>query len=126
MKVSKAIEIVNKIKPNAFPTAAKIRWLNHLEGRIAADVFLLAPAEIEALTLTEDSEDWELLVKAPHDDVYTSWLRAQIDLENGEYNKYQNTMQEFNACMDSFTAWFANLYEPAQGYLIPGPRTGGM
>ena len=125
MTVSEAISFTDAVKPNAFTQAEKIRWLNSLEGRVAADVFLLSPADIAQLTLTSSSTSWELLVKPPHDDIYVAWLKAQIDLNNGEYSKYQNTMQEFNALYNNFVAWFASLYEPARGYLYPVITEGG-
>lgn len=37
--------------------------------------------------------------------------------DNGEYNKYQNSMEQFNAHYGNFVRWFASTYEPAQGYV---------
>ena len=57
-----------------------------------------------------------LLLDPPHDAIYRHWMEAMIDYENGEYSKYQNTMQMFNAQWASFVAWFAETYRPADGY----------
>lgn len=123
MKIREAIEHVDEVKPNAFDSKAKVLWLNALEGRIAADVFLLAPVEIRQLqySLPEDLET-ELLVTAPHDDIYTLWLQAKIDEANGEYDRYQNTMQIYNEHYGNFLRWFASLYDPAQGYISEEAR----
>lgn len=123
MKVREAIERVDEVKPNAFDSKAKIFWLNALEGRIAADLFLLAPVEIRQLQyrFPEDMET-ELLVTAPHEDIYILWLQAKIDEANGEYNKYQNTMQIYNEYYGSFLRWFAGTYDPAQGYVSEEAR----
>jgi hypothetical protein len=120
MTVGDAIRFVDTIKPNAFPDEAKIFWLSRLEGRVAAEVFLMVPAELgqfdySKLTKTK-AKARTLLVDAPYDDIYIEWMKAQIDHENGEYSKYQNTMQMFNARYNTFVAWFAGTYRPADSY----------
>lgn len=130
MTVSDVIEFVDTVKPNAFPPAVKIRWISQLEGRIASEVFLMAPEEMEqfnyaALDVAE-AEKQILLVNFPYDDIYPAWLKAMVDYENGEYNKYQNTMQQFNERFNSFVAWFANAYEPANSYYFPHLTKGGV
>ena len=123
MRIREAIEHVDEVKPNAFGDKAKVFWLNALEGRIAADVLLLAPVEVQQLQyrLPEDLET-ELLVTAPHDDIYTLWLAAKIDEANGEYDRYQNTMQIYNEHYGNFLRWFASAYDPAQGYVSEEAR----
>jgi hypothetical protein len=129
MTVGDAIRFVDTIKPNAFPDEAKIQWLSQLEGRVAAEVFLMAKPELEQfdyskLTKTR-AKARTLLVDPPHDDIYTEYLKAQIDHENGEYSKYQNTMQMFNERYNTFVAWFAGTYRPADGYYFPHLKEGG-
>ena len=123
MTVSEVIEFVDTVKPNAFPPAVKIRWLSQLEGRIASEVFLMAPQEMEQFNYAAldeaEAERQILLVNFPYDDIYPAWIKAMVDYENGEYNKYQNTMQQFNERFNSFVAWFANAYEPANRYFQP-------
>lgn len=120
MTVTEVLTAVDEIKPNAFSTAAKLRWLNQLELRIATEVFLLAPAELPALDLVaNESGDWELLVGAPYEDIYEIWLATEIDQHNAEYTKRANTTIVFDDRWRNFAAWFANMYEPASGYLVP-------
>ena len=47
MKIKEAIRWTDLAKPNAFEEELKFLWLTALEGQIAADVFLMAPAETE-------------------------------------------------------------------------------
>lgn len=123
MKLREIIERVDEIKPNAFSSTVKTEWLNALEGRIAADVLLLAPAEIGQLRYSyQEDRETELLVSPPHDDIYVLWLQAKIDEANGEYNKYQNTMQIYNEHYGNFVRWFASTWEPAQGYISEEAR----
>lgn len=123
MKVGEVIERVDAVKPNAFDSLAKVEWLNALEGRIAADVLLLAPAELGQLRYRwPEDRDTELLLAPPHDDIYGLWLQAKIDEANGEYNKYQNTMQIYNEHYGNFVRWFAGTWDPAQGYISEEAR----
>lgn len=110
--VTSVIRMVDEIKPNAFSDETKVKWLNEAEGLVQTEVFLFAPEEIIEYTWEKD-QNTELLVAPPHDKLYRAYLVAMIDFANGEYDKYANTMQMFNAVMDEFTAWFALNYRPA-------------
>lgn len=67
----------------------------------------------DSCTIDYDGRDIELLVNPPHDKLYRSYLAAQIDYANGEYDKYANTMQMFNAHYNEFLRWFMVNYRPA-------------
>jgi len=120
MKIQEALQWVDEVKPNAFSAAVKTGWL-------AADVFLMAPAELAQFRYAWPADkDRPLLVAPPHDDIYTAWLQAKIDEANGEYNKYQNTMQLYNEAYGSFLRWFCQLYDPVQGYVSEEVRYGSV
>lgn len=117
-KIRDVIARVDESKPNAFTEAQKVRWLAQLDGKIAADVMLMNVADLRQLEYQHPiAMDWELLVSFPHDDIYDLWLMAQIDMANGETDKYLNSMEAYNASFDNFVCWFASVYEPAQGYI---------
>lgn len=108
---------VDSRKPNAFSDGDKVRWMAELDGKIAADVLLMSIEDIQQLRYSwPEDEKTELLVRFPHDDLYSLWLYARIDFENGEYSKYQNSMEMFNAVYKNFVRWFASTYNPANGY----------
>ncbi len=106
------IEYVDEIKPNAFSNEAKTQWVNECEGLVQTEVLLLADTELISYSYNTD-KDKELLVKHPHVKIYWAYLTAMIDFANGEYNKYQNTMQMFNAFFSEYMRWFALWYHPA-------------
>lgn len=106
------IEYVDEIKPNAFSDAAKTQWVNECEGLVQTEVLLVADTELISYSYDAD-KDKELLVKHPHVKIYWAYLTAMIDFANGEYNKYQNTMQMFNAFFSEYMRWFALWYHPA-------------
>lgn len=112
MKLGEVISYVDGIKPNAFTNEDKTRWINEAEGMVQTDIFLLAPEEIITYDFENDRET-TLLVRPPHDKIYAAYLVAMIDFANGEYNKYQNTHQMFNANYAEFMNWFATNYRPA-------------
>lgn len=121
MTVSEVIRSVDAIKPNAFSDEQKTAWLNEAEGMVQTEVMLMASAEIITYSWERD-RNTALLVEPPHDKLYGAYLAAMIDFANGEYDRYQNTMQMFNAHFHEFMRWFANTYRPAdtfdqEGYL---------
>lgn len=115
MTINEIIRRVDEIKENSFTREQKTAWIAALEGKIAADVFLMDIAEIRQLNykFPEDGEK-ETLVEFPHDDVYVFWLIAQIDGANEEYNNYQNALVRYNDVFGDFRLWFTSVYEPAQ------------
>jgi len=112
MTLGEVIEYVGDIKPHAFPETALTRWVNECEGMVAAEVLLFASEEVPVYEWPL-CRDWELLAQPPHDKIYPAYLTAKIDFANGEYNRYQNTMQMFNAFYGEFMRWFASVYRPA-------------
>lgn len=112
MKLSEAIRRADDIKPNAFSTETKTAWLNEVEGMVQTEIFLWASEQIIVYDPAADAEA-ELLVAPPHDKLYPAYLAAMIDYANGEYKKYQNSMQMFNSMYREFMRWFATYYRPA-------------
>lgn len=112
MTVSQAIRLADGMKENAFADEIKTAWLNEAEGLVQTEIFLWAPEEIVTYDWATD-QDKELLVHPPHDKLYWTYVTAMIDFANGEYNRYQNTMQRFNADFSEFMRWFAENYRPA-------------
>lgn len=117
MTANEAIAWADQVKPNAFSKEVKAEWLRRLEGSLALEVFLMDKAEVEELErMRKQAEDYTLLVDPPYDDIYTLFLAAKIDQANGEYEKYANSSQLYNARRSAFTVWFCQTYDPAQGY----------
>ena len=119
MTVKQCVQYVDEVKPNAFSTEAKITWVSQIEGRIASEIFLMAPAELRQFiyrTVLEDG-DKELLLDPPYDDIYTAYLTAKVDSKNGEFNRLSTAAQAFNRLWDEFSAYIANQYDPAAGYV---------
>ncbi|MBR2224385.1 MAG: hypothetical protein IKO00_03440 [Oscillospiraceae bacterium] len=118
MTVRESIQFVDAVKINDFPIDAKLAWLSQVEGRIASEIFLMAPAELPQFqfkTILEDG-DKELLVDPPYDDIYGAYLTAKVDSKNGEFNRLSTAAQSFNRLWNEFAAHIAGRYNPAAGY----------
>ena len=111
-------EIIARVdhrKPNGYSQQTKFQWLTQINGKIAADAFLMNPAQVRSLPRAyPDDVNREPLVLYPHDDLYDAWLEAQIDLANGDYSDYQNRMEHYNGLYSNFRLWLHNVYDPAQ------------
>ena len=108
------LELIDDIKPNAFSEEAKTAWVNEVEGLVQTEVFLLAVEDVVQYQWPADSGA-TLLAKPPHDKIYWVYLSAMVDFGNGEYDKYQNTMQMFNQFFGEYMRWYARTYNPADG-----------
>lgn len=106
------LDYVDDIKPNAFTNETKTAWVNEVEGMVQTEVMLLAIEDVVTYTYAEHANT-ELFAKPPHDKIYGAYLCAMIDFANGEYNKYSNTMQMFNAYYGEYMRWYAQRYRPA-------------
>ena len=117
MEIRQAVLIADEMKPNAFSEELKMQWINQVEGIIQTDVLLLNKAEYITYEHPTDLRR-KLLVDAPHDKLYPIYLAAMIDFTHGEYSKYQNTMELFNAYLNEFSCWYADNYAPADGRAV--------
>ena len=125
MTIGGLIDYIDRIKPNNFVTGDMIRWINEVEGRIQTEIFLIEIHEItqydwdDTWTATQKNEALatELLVMPPYDKIYTTYLLAEIDNANGEYNRYMNTKQQFDAAFADFSRYTAQMYAPGNRHL---------
>ncbi|MBE6959828.1 MAG: hypothetical protein E7448_03785 [Ruminococcaceae bacterium] len=114
--IKEVLDRVDARKPNAFTAEQKVAWIAELEGMLAVNVLLMDICETEQLRYSwPEHADTQLLVRFPHDGIYGLWLEAKIDMTNGEYDKYQNSMIQYNEAYSNFVRWFARVYTPAQG-----------
>lgn len=114
MTLRKLIAFIDDIRPNAFSDETKAQWVSECEGYVQTEVLLLAVQEVITYEVPDDL-DHELLVLPPHDKIYMAYLAAMIDFANGEYQKYDNSMQMYNAYLQEYRRWFTARYRPADG-----------
>lgn len=121
--VNDVIKYVNDIKPNAFTDETLTEWLSECEGSIQTEILCIASGDVVTYSYA-DNKDTELIVKPPHDKLYGFYLLAMIDFAHGEYKKYENTMQLFNAAFSEFAKWFVRTHSKEaknpEGYYMSG------
>lgn len=119
MKVDKLIKLVRTLKPTPteFDDEILLMWVSECEGMVLSEVHLVSVADIEPFALGADSSlpTAELTAPFPYDKLYTQYVLAQIDYANGEYTKYQNSMQMFNATYTEYVHYVAEVLAPADG-----------
>jgi len=102
-------------------SSAVIQAVN-ANGLVFAETFSHTGETEVTTSISYDGSTVELLVEPPHSKIYRVYLEAMIDFENGEYDKYANTMTMFNAFWGEFTRWFARVYAPADRHSPPRDR----
>lgn len=115
MTIKEAIDLVDKLKPNSYPYLVKVKWLSKLDGQIYREVFATHEGNLaEGFHGYDDAEPERiLLVPYPYDaDIYTYFLQAQIDKENGEIAKYNQAITLFNTSYAAFQAWYNREHKP--------------
>lgn len=117
MTIDKLIKLAKKLKPTPFDDEILLMWVNEIEGMVLSEVHLVTVTDIAPYELGEDESlpTAELTAPYPYDKLYTQYLMAQIDYANGEYSKYQNTMQMFNAYYTEYVHYVAEVLAPADG-----------
>lgn len=118
MTIKEAIGLVDKLKPNQYQFTLKAKWLSKLDGQIFKEVFAThecCPIEVFA-GYDDASPDQELLVPYPYDeDIYNYFLQAQIDKENGETAKYNQSVTLYNTAYFNFQSWYNRTHKPLSG-----------
>ena len=99
MTIRKLINKVQEEKPNTFQTEKVIEFINEIEADVAEQVNTDAPL------YTTDDMDTELLVPAPYDRLYVSYLKSQIDYANEEYASYQINAEQHVQDFADFLNW---------------------
>lgn len=115
MNIQQAIKCADTLKPNQYDLNMKVRWLSLLDGQIFREVFQThEDCPVRDFEGYENADaDTELLVPFPYDEnIYIYWLQAQIDKENGETAKYNQSITLYNNAFLSFQNWYNRTHMP--------------
>lgn len=103
MKLSEAIERVKAEKPHSFSEDHCTLFITEVEALVQEYLGIQADKRIE-YDWKEDGNK-ELIVPAPYDALYISFLKAKIDYANEEYESYANNQAIHADDMEEFKAW---------------------
>ena len=108
MTAGEMIALADRLRPNQYTTADKLRWLERLDGQVLSEVIgthaEIAPDAAGGAAYTAATE---LLVPFPYgDDVYLNYLQAMVALENAETQRYNKRLQFFNNAYAEYQNWY--------------------
>ena len=117
MTIAEAIAHVDRLKPNQYSKTTKINWLSKLDGQIFTEIIKTHEnSPVETFTgYDEEMQDQNinLLVPYPYDeDIYNYYLQAQIDKENGEIAKYNQSKIMYSNALKAFQNWYNQTNMP--------------
>lgn len=121
MTVRDLLNKINKEKPSSFTEAEIIAFINEIEADVAEQLRTKVMAYTFRENSDEDAEtesdvpdyiyghddelDVEMLAPAPYDRLYVSYVKAQIDYANEEYDSYENNQAQFITDFHDFVDW---------------------
>ena len=115
MKIIQAIHTLDDLIINTYSQQNKVEWLSRLDKMVKTQIIdAHEGADNVVFNGYDDSSDLntELLVPAPHDEMYLRWMEAQIHYHNGEYDKYNNAIIMFNTAFEAFQAYYTRSHMP--------------
>ena len=115
MTIEEAIKTVDDFKPNQYEHETKVKWLSNLDGMIFRELICTHAGHHGRCFDGYDGAppNRELLVPFPYaDDVYNYWLQAQIDKENGEMTKYNQSVALYNNAYRQYASWYNRTHMP--------------
>jgi len=115
MKIIDAIEQLDALKFNTYNKEQKVEWLSRLDTMVKKHIIDAhdGAEDVVFIGYDETTDDGtELLVPAPHDEMYLRWMEAQIDYHNGEYDKYNNAIILFNSAFEAYQSYYIRNHVP--------------
>lgn len=116
MTIKDCIDIVDNQKPNQYTIKEKVRWLSFVEEIIINDVLKTHEGYDGRYDLfegySEDKLSTKLIVPSPYDELYVEYLKMRIDKENGEIQRYNNSLASYNAHMTNYRKFYNKTHMP--------------
>lgn len=115
MTIKEAISRIDDLMRNSYTTENKIAWLSRVDTMLKAHIIDKHEGheEVQFAGYSPDADqDTELIAHAPYDEMYPLFLESQIHYYNGEYDKYNNAIVNFQAVYDEYAAWYVANHTP--------------
>ena len=114
MKIREAIDRIDSLKHNTYSNIEKIEWLSRLDGMIKNQIIDTHEGgqDIIYKPYTDMDLEKDLLISAPHDEMYIRWLETQIDYYNGEIARYNNSNMMFQAAYETYQKFYNRTHMP--------------
>lgn len=115
MTIIEAINQIDSLKHNTYTQADKVKWLSRLDSMVKRLIIETHEGgEYVDFYGYDDTTDLDtdLLIPEPFDDAYLRWMEAQIDYTNGEYDKYNNSVEMFNSVWKDYQNYYNRTHMP--------------
>ena len=115
MTIIEAINKLDELKHNTYSQTDKVAWLSRLDAMVKKLIIDTHEGGDEVIFTGYGSDTdlhTQLLVDSPFDEMYLRWMEAQIDYTNGEYEKYNNSIEMFNTVYKAFENWYNRNHMP--------------
>lgn len=104
MTIREVISQTDELFTNAFSDEQKMKWLHDIENKIYKEIVLTHHHHVEMTDFDDDSN--ELIAPSPYDNLYTSYLLAQVFKYSQETVRYNNAMIIFNQEYQEFANYY--------------------
>ena len=115
MTIREAIELVDRLKPNQYGSADKLRWLSELDGVVWHEIWSAHETAVPAFAgygPEADLDGTALLIGWPYDEIYRWYLEMKIDDANGEMTKYNNSAAKYNTYYQAYQNAYNRAHMP--------------
>lgn len=112
MTIKEAIDRADELKPNQFSEELKLAWLNNLDAQIHDEIIKTHEGWDGEEFVPYEEDTQILIVPFPYEEVYTAYLKMKIDDENGDTQRYQNSVTMFNAHYDAWAKEYNKKHLP--------------
>ena len=121
MTVKDAIDMADRDHPNAYAFSDKLRWLSRLDNDLKVkiidtheDPVIPYDTVIDYANDSDHFDTTQLIAQAPFDEMYLFYIAAQVDLLNGEYERYNNSNTMFLTAYTDYERWYNRTHTPKQ------------
>ena len=119
MTAGEIIALADRLRPNQYTDADKLRWLERLDGQVLSEI-IGTHAEISSDAApgttpagTAYTASTELLVPFPYaEELYTTYIFTQIDLMNAEITRYTQSATQLTAAWRQYADWYNRTHAP--------------
>lgn len=103
--VTSAIRHADELRPNVISDEHKAAWLHRLDMVVAEHMQEEAPKDTWPV-------DRELLMPAPHDNIYELYLALMIDFAQQDFKLYSVDQTVYDAALSDAFAWWRRNNTP--------------
>ena len=115
MKIIDAISRVDALYFNTFSNAEKIAWLSKADWMIKRHIIDTHEGG-DAIAFkgydTDTDMQTQLLAPVPYDEMYLTWLQAQMELALKETDNYNASILTFNSEYEAFENYYNRNHMP--------------